>query len=173
MSKKIYIEKNKYSTTQQRSPNKNIANYYFVNYNNDSPTYTGDDDISIITNLPSDVNIFSDLPDYVYQNTNALEFLNVLKKKLKDFASENITFSKLRVSEHSETNLVLDWIYNYFRVYYSFDSNDGNYYGIVVNNTEVGSFTNKFALMQSNKYEEIANYILDFVVKMIKGENGN
>ena len=39
---------------------------------------------------------------------------------------------------------MLDWIYNYFRVYFSFDTDEGNFYGIISSNPEAGSYSNDF-----------------------------
>ena len=32
--------------------------------------------------------------------------------------------------------LMIDWIYNYFRVFFSFDDKEGDMYGLILNNSE-------------------------------------
>lgn len=48
---------------------------------------------------------------------------------------------------------MLDWIYNYFRVYFSFDTDEGNFYGIISSNPEAGSYSNDFKAMDPKQYQ--------------------
>ena len=63
---------------------------------------------------------------------------------------------------------MLDWIYNYFRVYFSFDTDEGNFYGIISSNPEEGSYSNDFKAMDPKQYQTLARAIVDYVVMMIR-----
>ncbi len=74
--------------------------------------------------LPAELDIFSELPQYVYENEDANLFLNALRKKIFQFDRtefSGITLSKLSVTEHTSRTIILEWIYNYFRVFFGFD----------------------------------------------------
>ena len=119
-------------------------------------------------NLSTDVDIFSELPDCVYENEDAHNFLRSFRKVLLRTKLEGVTLSKLCVSEQSESGLVIDWIFNYFRVYFSFDSEEGNFYGIISSNPEEGSYSNEFRVMDAKQYETLAKVIIDYVIMMIR-----
>lgn len=133
----------------------------------DGETIGGDYNIFFTPNLPYDLDVFDELPSYVYDYNDVKIFLNILRNVLLAQNLQDITLSKLYVSEHSASGVVLDWIYNYFRIYFSFDSKEGNFYGIISNNPEEGSFSNDFRKMDSGHYDILAKDIVDYVVKMI------
>lgn len=117
--------------------------------------------------LPNDIDIFSELPEYVYANSDAKKFLIIMRKILLSYNISGITLSKLCISDHSDSGIVIDWIYNYFRVYFSFDSQNGNFYGLISNNPEKKSFFNEFKVMNSNEYETIARTVISFIITMM------
>ena len=57
-------------------------------------------------NLPTDIDIFKNLPNSIYKNNTVRNFLNSLRKVLLNTYLENITFSKLVVSEVSNTGVI-------------------------------------------------------------------
>lgn len=124
-------------------------------------------------NLPTDIDIFKNLPNSIYKNNTVRNFLNSLRKVLLNTYLENITFSKLVVSEVSNTGVVLDWIYNYFRIYFSFDTIEGNFYGYVSYNKERGYYENKFSSMFEKDFEEIAELSVEYVIKMLNRNEVN
>jgi hypothetical protein len=130
-------------------------------------TVGGDVKVVFTPNLSADANIFNELPEYVYENEDAKSFLNCLRNVLLTTDLNGITLSKLCVSEHTNSGLVLDWIYNYFRVYFSFDTDEGNFYGIISSNPEEGSYSNDFKTMDPKQYQTLARAIVDYVVMMI------
>lgn len=131
-------------------------------------TIGGNFNVFFTPNLPSDLDIFDELPSYVYDYDDAKTFLNILRNVLLAQNLQDVTLSKLYVSEHSDSGVVLDWIYNYFRIYFSFDAKEGNFYGIISNNPEEGSFSNDFRIMDSRYYDILAKDIVDYVVKMLR-----
>lgn len=117
--------------------------------------------------LPADVDIFTDLPNYVYKNEDAKEFLNILREALVNSDLDGVTLSKLCVSECTDSGIVLDWIYNYFRIFFSFDAKDGNFYGVISSNPEEGIYSNDFCLMKEKQYTSVAKRLVEYVVRMI------
>lgn len=166
MKKKILV-KNGYYVND--IPTYNEKNVYSQRYDLNDVEDTVADNMHVLftPNLSSDVDIFSELPDYVYDNKDACNFLRSLRKTLLAAQLDGITLSKLCVSEHSESGLVLDWIFNYFRVYFSFDSEEGNFYGIIRSNPEEGSYSNEFKVMDPKQYETLTEIIVDDVIMMI------
>lgn len=164
--RKILVEQ-KYSV-KDISTDKN-RNIYPSKYSTKTNAKTMGENIQgiFMPTLSIDVDIFNELPKYVYDNKDLKNFLNVLRKVLLSTNLEGITLSKLCVSEKTESGIVLDWIFNYFRVYFSFDLKDGNFFGIVSSNPEKGSFFNEFEMIDSKRYEEQAENIVDHVIKMI------
>lgn len=120
-----------------------------------------------------EIDIFSELPKSTFDNTHARKFLNELKRSLVNVEKADlagITLSKLLVTENSEMTLVIEWIYNYFRVYFSFDKKEGDYYGEVANNPEEGKFINTFNKMDESDYSNVADEEVSFVIRMARGD---
>ncbi len=152
------------SVASDKSRNIHISSYSLEIYGDT----TGDNiPIRFESGLSADVDIFNELPKYVYDNEDVRNFLSILRNALLTTNLDGTTLSKLRVSEHNSSGLVLDWIYNYFRVYFSFDSEDGNFYGIISSNPEQKSFSNDFRMMNPEQYESLAKSIVDYVITMI------
>lgn len=120
-----------------------------------------------------EIDIFSELPKTVFDNTHARKFLGEMKRSLlrvekSDLAG--ITLSKLLVTENTEMTLVIEWIYNFFRVYFSFDKLEGDYFGEVSNNPEAGRFINTFNKMNESDYSAVADEEVSFVIRMARGD---
>lgn len=165
MSRRILINDNYYN----EASSDNEKNIYAKKYNisEDEETVGGDVQFSFTPNIPTDIDIFSELPDYVYENNDAKEFLNVLRNALLKTSLSGITLSKLGVSEHSDSELEIEWIFNYFRVYFSFDHNAGNYFGRVSSNPIDKSFSNEFKEIDKQNIPTLVSSIIDYVVSMI------
>lgn len=162
-----------------------LENKYSISSNNDAKDYTVEkryscetvyesahkilSELNIISSLDSDIDIFTNLPDYVYLNKNSALFLRALRKAILKENPKNITFSKLVVTEKSETGFTLEWIYNYFRMYFSFDSVDGNYCGFISHNSEDGTFKNEFKPLNPSEFDDVAIALVDYVIMMIQG----
>lgn len=166
MSRNISIKSGYLTKNRDSSSHADIPKYYAPSIQEETTT-THTKDSKISSTLPTDLDVFSELPDSIFLNKRVLAFVNAFKESLHKFSAENITLSKLRISEQTDTTIVLDWIYNYFRVYFSFD-NDGDYYGFIINNTEEGEFTNRFMVMKPEQYEDVTQNVIGFVTKMIR-----
>lgn len=126
-------------------------------------------DLNITSSLDSDLDIFSKLPDFVYDNKDASIFLQALRRAIIKENPKDITLAKMIVTEKTETGFTLEWIYNYFRIYFSFDSEDGDYFGCISHNGEDGSFKNEFKPMRVTEFDDVAEAMLDYVIMMIQG----
>lgn len=73
------------------------------------------------------------------------------------------------VGEVSDSEVEIDWIYNYFRVYFSFSDESGSVYGKIYKNQEKGICRNETGILTPSRYKELAEEILNEVVRMIQG----
>ena len=137
----------------------------------DTITDESDSAEGIERSIPSDLDIFSELPKSVYENSEVRDFLSSLRKNLIKNMSifDGVTLNKLRVSESTNSMVVLEWIYNYFRYYYGFYKDDGDFYGYVINNPVAGDFTNYSKKMSRSEFDNISEKSLIEVVQMVKG----
>lgn len=60
----------------------------------------------------------------------------------------------------------LPWIFNYFRAYFSFESDDEDSYGMIENNKENQEFSNYFRKLKPEEYELVAKSVLDYIIMM-------
>lgn len=144
-------------------------NKYVVQYSNDETVNLN----NIYKVLSPEIDIFSELPNYVYKNTHVKDFLNEMKLSLLEIdrsVLDNVTLSKLCLTEYSDMTIVIEWIFNYFRIYFSFDSNEGDYYGEVKSDVENGRFHNTFNRMDVSDYHVVAKEEINYAVKMAGGE---
>lgn len=123
--------------------------------------------------LSPEIDIFSALPQFVFDNEHAKMFLDEMKRALinTDRADlEGVTLSKLRVTEHTDMTLVLEWIFNYFRLYFSFDKKEGDFFGEVSSDPENGKFHNAFNKMEISDYSKVAEAEVMYAVMMAGGD---
>lgn len=136
-----------------------------------TPTHYEDPRVKRV--LPAALDVFSDLPGFVYDNDHAKAFLECLRKQIVDYNPieiEGIVLSKLQVSEATEKLLIIEWIYNYFRFYYAFDKIDGDYRGVVMNDPDDDKFTNDVQKMKPEDFDAFAEADLTYVVMMTEGD---
>lgn len=123
--------------------------------------------------LSPEIDIFSALPRFVFENEHAKLFLDEMKRVLSNTSKtdlEGITLSKLVVTEHTPMTLVLEWIFNYFRLYFSFDAKEGDFFGEVSSEPEKGKFHNEFSKMDVSDYPKIAEAEIMYAVMMAGGD---
>ena len=58
------------------------------------------------------------------------------------------------------------FIFNYFRAYFSFESDDEDSYGMIENNKENQEFSNYFRKLKPEEYELVAKSVLDYIIMM-------
>lgn len=163
MSRNIKINRT-YNTNLEKEKKQ-----YTVNVTSPSTideTTSGSFDISLQRKLSSDLDVFYDLPDEVFVNTKANYFLSVLRDVILATDLEDVTLSKLHVSEMTEESLMIEWIFNYFRTYFSFEKDNQDSYGMIENNPETQEFSNQFRPLKINEYEEVARSIVEYIVMM-------
>ena len=125
--------------------------------------------INITESLNGDLDIFTDLPESVYKEKDVALFLDALRGVIAEENPQNVTLSKLIVTEKTDSGCTLDWIYNYFRLYFSFDKNDGDYFGFMSHDTEKELYKNEFKDMKPQDFKNVAKAMLDYVLVMIQG----
>lgn len=125
--------------------------------------------INITESLNGDLDTFTDLPESVYKEKDVALFLDALRGVIAEENPQNVTLSKLIVTEKTDSGCTLDWIYNYFRLYFSFDKNDGDYFGFMSHDTEKELYKNEFKAMKPQDFKNVAKAMLDYVLVMIQG----
>lgn len=68
--------------------------------------------INITESLNGDLDIFTDLPESVYKEKDVALFLDALRGVIAEENPQNVTLSKLIVTEKTDSGCTLDWIYN-------------------------------------------------------------
>ncbi len=122
--------------------------------------------------LSPEIDIFTALPASVYGNDRAKSFLNEMRTCLLNWDKDElrgITLPKLRVTEFTDVTIVIEWIFNYFRLYFSFDQKEGDFYGEVMSDVENGKFHNEFRRMETAEYPSIAEAEVAYAVMMAEG----
>ena len=121
--------------------------------------------------LSSDLDIFENLKDVRIQSMPRVsKFLNELRLSIVNNSTnlKSIQYNKLTVEESSRPGeLMIDWIYNYFRAFFSFDDNEGDMYGLIVNNTETKKFQSEFEPLNESEYNEVAAKSVRFITENI------
>lgn len=152
----------------QKKDSISVLSNYSINLSFGKNTEYGS---SIRKALPSDLDVFSELPKQVYENDDVSAFLNALSHSISKVDERDITFSKLIPSELSDSNITLEWIFNYFRRYFSFDKETGNQFGIVGFDESKTKFFNEFETVDVKDFYLISDKIVNSVISMIKGKN--
>lgn len=122
--------------------------------------------------LSPEIDIFTSIPATIYENERAKSFLNEIRRCLLNWDQDElrgITLPKLRVTEFTEATIVIEWIFNYFRLYFSFDKKEGDFYGEVMSDTEKGKFHNEFRKMELEEFPCIAEAEVAYAVMMAEG----
>ena len=151
---------------------KNEKNQFFSlkNSADSEETSSGEYNIAYTRKLSLDTDIFSGLPKFVFENKKVDCFLNVLKNVIAMSNLEGLTLSKLHLSEYNEGTISIEWIFNYFRAYFTFESDDEDSYGMIENNRENQEFSNYFRKLKPEEYEIVAKSVLEYIILM--GEFG-
>lgn len=142
-----------------------ISHVYSVNDNNKIEAM-----VNIEAPLPVEKRIFDDIDVHSIKIPRIHEFIQAFTNELRNTETSEITMSKMRLVETEDGN-ELEWIYSYFRIYFSFEADGDDTYGFVENNTESGSFRSSFDKMKEEEYSLIARKSIDFVKNLIK-DNG-
>lgn len=132
------------------------------------------DKVHLSSPLPMDLDIFDiALDKRIQTKQRAKDFLERLKLYIQQknvmTSLENVHFNKLSIEDqNNEGELMVDWIYNYFRVFYSFDDKEGDMYGMIVNDTERVIFASEFKQLKETNYDDVAKETVEFVLENIR-----
>ena len=116
--------------------------------------------------ISAEKNIFSDLPDFVFKNEKAREYLIELRKTLLKFDRTNRKLPKLRVGDVSESGFSIEWVFSFFRIYYLFDKTDGETRGIVLYDEDGAGFKNEFKKLKKGELAMYAQWDVMFVLRI-------
>lgn len=116
--------------------------------------------------LPVEKRIFDDIDVSSIKISKVKEFIQAFTNLLQNSDTNEVTLNKM-IFEESEEGYEFEWIYNYFRVYFSFEVNGDDTYGFVEYNTESGSFRSSFNKMTVQEYDSIVEKALNFVINHI------
>lgn len=122
--------------------------------------------------LPPEIDIFSSLPDKIYDIEHARLFLHEMKKVLLNLDKAElggISLPKLQVTEFTDMTIVIEWIFNYFRLYFSFDKKEGDFFGYMMSDIENGRFRNDFKKMELSQFGDVAESQVDYAILMAEG----
>ena len=151
----------------------NVAHYLTLEDDKES-TVSGSvsslDDLS--SPLPFDLDIFDIIKDErVCSRPRASIFLSKLKKAIQEREDElkNIHFNQLSLEESDKPDeLMIDWLYNYFRAFFSFNDSQGDMYGLILNDTVKLEFSSEFKPLIEVEYDSIAEKTVEFVLENIR-----
>lgn len=138
-----------------------ISHVYSVNDNNKLEAM-----VNIKAPLPVEKRIFDDIDVHSIKIPRVLRFIQAFTDQLRNTETSEVTMSKMRLAE-LEDGYDLEWIYSYFRIYFSFEASGDDTYGFVENNTKSGSFQSSFYKMKEEEYDLIVEKVLKFVINHI------
>ena len=90
--------------------------YNFFNPNNSDFSLT-----KIRETIPPEKNIINEIPEIVLKKSFICSVMDYLLDCIQESAFSNITFTKLKCVDFDDDEAVIEWNYNYFRVYFYFD----------------------------------------------------
>ena len=119
--------------------------------------------------LSVDLDIFENISDDRIQTMPRVsKFLSELRSSIVRNSNnfQGFHYNKLTLEEPTRPGeLMIDWIYNYFRAFFSFDDKEGDMYGLIVNNTETRVFKSEFEPLTESKYNEVAAKSVKFITE--------
>lgn len=137
-------------------------------------TETGERSYSSVffTPLSSNLDIFDNLSDVRIESMPRVShFLSELRLSIMRNLDnlKDIHFNKLSIEESTRPGeLMIDWIYNYFRAFYSFDDEEGDMFGLIVNNTEAKQFKSEFLPLIETEYDEVVAKSISFITENLR-----
>ena len=147
-----------------------IANYQINTPENDL-TITGSHSKNLCCEsiLCVELDIFERLPnDIIKSKPRVSRFLDEMRTYMVDNSKNLSDFHYNRLSIELSSNsdeLMIDWIYNYFRVFFSFDDNEGDMYGLIENNPQTKIFRSEFCPFNESNYDEVVAKSVKFVTE--------
>lgn len=116
-----------------------------------------------------ELDIFERLPsDIIRSKPRVSRFLDKMRTYMVDNAKylSDLHYNRLSIEQSSNSSeLMVDWIYNYFRVFFSFDDNEGDMYGLIENNPQTKMFRSEFLPFNESNYDEVVAKSVKFVTE--------
>lgn len=112
--------------------------------------------------LPYEKNVFPALPDETPER--AKKFVKVFNREIMQIDTENVSFSKVHVGFQDDGAFNMEWIENYFRVYFSFEKDEDDTWGMVLNDNERDCFLSKYSKLSVETYAETAKESIEFYI---------
>lgn len=94
----------------------------------------------------------------------AFEFAKVFNHEILRIDTEGLTFTKFHLSTLEDGSFSMEWVENYFRVYFSFEKDEDDTWGMVVNDTEREDFLSSFHRLEREEYALAARASIEFVI---------
>lgn len=167
---------NYYSSIREQPHPGNLEQIRYMPANDMQTDYlsnSGKNGLRINHAISKDINIFSSLPDYVFENEKSKMFIGALREAVEQVAAncetDHISLSKLVVSEHSDESLVIDWIFNYFRIYFSFENNGEDSYGMSESNPYLKGAFNEWYELSPTHYADVAREVVKKAIAKTRG----
>jgi hypothetical protein len=117
--------------------------------------------------LQEELNIFSSLPHEIFKDERVKDFIENFKQVLEKIDLSEVTFPKLKAFISEDKSTSINWIFNYFRVYFSFEEDsDSDSYGMIEKNPLSKTLEIKSEHM-GKEYSKAVNDTLSFVLERI------
>lgn len=126
-----------------------------------------DSSVGILSVTGSVQNLFSNIDNEILANSKVASFISEFNRAQSSFELGNILFNSFTVSELTNKNITLEWIYNYFRSIISFDKESGDMYGLVLSNPIDRIYRSEFRPLTEGQYYEASIEIIQFVLQNI------
>lgn len=152
-----YIVNNKYVIEPKKTTQQNNRISYLGSY------------VSLIGQISSEFNIFSNLPEHIYDTPRIRNFLQIFKKKISEISNQTRALTKLNASLDEEGNWSIDWMFRNLRIYFIFNANDVDSYGLLVRKQNGIGISSECDMLTEQNYEQIIDKTINLVVNNQKG----
>ena len=115
-----------------------------------------------ITPISQDLDIFSELPDDIFNNECIMNFKSIFEKYLRTSDFTSITLPKLIFSKDSNGSINLELIFSYFRLYYHF-SKEKSTYGFTEYIEAETRFSTSFSEMTLANLNDVVEKSIDYI----------
>ena len=160
-----------YDGGEVKFSNYSLITQYQVDVSENDLTVTGVHSKSLRyeSTLCVELDIFDRLPsDIIRSKPRVSRFLDKMRTYIVDNSNylSELHYNKLSIEQSPNSNeLMVDWIYNYFRVFFSFDDNEGDMYGLIENNPQTKIFRSEFLPFNESIYDEVVAKSVKFVTE--------
>lgn len=112
--------------------------------------------------FPEEKKVIPSLPQDAPER--AMQFAKVFNQEFQHIETEGLTFTKFHLSSLDDGSFNMEWIENYFRVYFAFEKDENDTWGMVVNDTEHEDFLSTFHRLKKEEFASAARESIEFVI---------